>query len=260
MITKRQAPASHVQSDASAGAVVDLDRIPSRSASGVDLVLLPLGATEQHGPCLPLGTDSTIAAAVAAGVADDLADRGMTVAVAPVVPYGASGEHQSFAGTCSIGTEALVFVLVELARSLRTWVGRLVFVNGHGGNLEAIRRAVRRLRAEGHNVSWVPCGIPGGDAHAGDTETSMLLHLDPGAVDRRRCEAGNTEPLSRLSHEVRRGGVAAVSSNGVLGDPRGAAADRGVVILDQVVADAARLIATGQAAPDGRLVASLENG
>lgn len=239
-----------------ASAVVDLGRVPSSATAGVDLVLLPLGATEQHGPHLPLGTDSAIAGAVATEVAEQLADLGFMVGLAPAVPYGASGEHQSFAGTCSIGTEALVVVLVELARSLRTWVGRVVLVNGHGGNVEAIRRAVRQLRAEGHDISWVPCGLPGGDAHAGDTETSMLLHLDPGAVDRRRCEAGNVEPLRRLAEPMRRGGVAAVSRNGVLGDPRRAEAGRGQRILERVVENAVDLIATGQVAPDGRLVAS----
>lgn len=246
-----------VGQECSAGAVVELDRSPSRVAGGVDIVLVPLGATEQHGPHLPLGTDSAIAGAVAGDVADVLADSGLTVAVAPTLNYGSSGEHQGFPGTCSIGTEALTLVLVELVRSLRNWVGRTVLVNGHGGNVEAVHRAVRQLRTEGHDVSWVTCGTPGADAHAGDTETSVLLHIDPGTVDRARCQPGNTAPLEDLVPYLRSGGVAAVSPNGVLGDPTKASATKGSLLLRRMVAEAATLILRGAPAPDGRLVAAV---
>src|SRR3712207_8629966 len=73
-----------------------------------DLLVVPLGATEQHGPHLPLGTDTVIASALAAS---------LDAVVAPALPYGSSGEHAGFPGTLSIGREALVHVLVELVRS-----------------------------------------------------------------------------------------------------------------------------------------------
>ena len=76
--------------------------------------------------------------------------------MAPAIAYGASGEHQSFAGTISIGTEALTMLLVEYGRSAACWARRLVFVNGHGGNVAALADAVARLRAEGRDVRLVP--------------------------------------------------------------------------------------------------------
>lgn len=79
------------------------------------LVLVPVGSTEQHGPHLPLDVDTVVAVAVARGLAPAL--EGL---VAPAVAFGASGEHQDFPGTVSIGTPALTTVLVELGRSLTT--------------------------------------------------------------------------------------------------------------------------------------------
>ena len=105
-------------------------------------LIVPVGSTEQHGPHLPLDTDTRIAVAVAHRAA---ADRGHLLA--PAIAYGASGEHQGFPGTVSIGTAALRTVLVEYGRSACDWAGRLVFVNGHGGNTEALRDAVALLRA-----------------------------------------------------------------------------------------------------------------
>jgi creatinine amidohydrolase len=196
------------------------------------LLVVPLGSVEQHGPHLPLDTDTRIAAALARR----LAEARPEVVVAPPVAYGASGEHQQFPGTLSIGTAALTAVLVELGRSADGFAA-VLFVNGHGGNADAVRAAVARLRAEGRRASaWSP-SVPGGDAHAGRTETSLLLALDPACVRPDRAEAGATAPLAELLPELRRGGVAAVSANGVLGDPRPAAAGEGAALLEQLVAD-----------------------
>ena len=145
---------------------------------GRPTLLVPVGSTEQHGPHLPLDTDARVAAAVAARAADAGA-----LLVAPPVAYGASGEHEGFPGTVSIGHEALRLLLVELGRSAARWAGRLVFVNGHGGNVPTLVDAVRLLRYEGRDAAWFACA-PGGDAHAGRTETSLMLALDPAARPR----------------------------------------------------------------------------
>jgi creatinine amidohydrolase len=105
-----------------------------------------------------LDTDAAIATAVADAVAQRLKGQ---VVVAPTVSYGSSGEHQSFPGTVSIGSEVLRLLIVELVRSLSTWAGRIVLVNAHGGNISALSTAVIQLNAEGHNVAWVPC-MPAG--------------------------------------------------------------------------------------------------
>lgn len=194
---------------------------------GMRTLLVPVGSLEQHGPHLPLDTDARIATALARRVAGD----DPAVAVAPAVAYGASGEHEGFPGTLSIGHGALRALLVELGRSAGRWAPRTVFVNGHGGNLPTVPEAVALLRREGRDAAWFGCGAPGGDAHAGRTETSILLALDPSSVRTGDAAPGATAPLAELLPALRAGGVAAVSPNGVLGDPTGASAAEGERLL-----------------------------
>jgi mycofactocin system creatininase family protein len=214
--------------------MTDLAQATSPQTSDAGLVLVPIGSIEQHGPHLPLDTDTVIARAVADRMAVALGDAW----VAPPVSYGSSGEHQAFPGTCSIGTEALHLLVVELVRSIRCWADRVVLVNAHGGNLTALRGAVEQLQAEGHDVTWVPCGTEDVDLHAGRTETSLMLHLASWSVRHEKAEAGNTRPLQEILPAMLTGGVAAVSANGVLGDPAGATAAHGAHLLDQIVARA----------------------
>lgn len=212
--------------------LVKLSRLTSPTVPSGATLVVPLGSTEQHGPHLPLGTDT----AVAVAVCDRLAARRGDVVVAPALPYGSSGEHAGFAGTLSIGQDALERVVVELVRSADGFA-RVVLVSGHGGNAEPLQRAVAVLRSEGRRVAaWSP-RIPGGDAHAGRTETSLLLALDPAAVRLDRAVPGATAPLRDLMPALREGGVRAVSANGVLGDPTGATAADGEQILDALVTD-----------------------
>jgi len=215
---------------------------PEVAGAAPAVLLVPVGSCEQHGPHLPLGTDTQVALAVA----DRVARLRDDVVVAPALPYGSSGEHDGFAGTLSIGTAALRTALVELGRSAFPEQGpsafrSLVFVNGHGGNLEAVRAAVEVLEGEGRPVSgWWP-SVPGGDAHAGRTETSLLLALDPGAVGTER-PVGATEPVADLLPLLRERGVAAVSPNGVLGDASDASAGEGEQVLAGLVEDLLALV------------------
>jgi len=213
-------------------------------------IMIPLGSTEQHGPHLPLDTDTRVATAVARGAATRIGQEWL---VAPAIAYGASGEHQDFAGTISIGTEALTMLLVEFGRSAACWAQRLVFVNGHGGNVGALNTAVQKLRAEGRDVGWCPCVAAGGDAHAGHTETSVLLHISPTDVLTDRWLTGNRTPLSELLPSMRRGGVAAVSRVGVLGDPTTATAAEGKRILAEMVDGCVRRVVRWVPGPDGML-------
>ncbi len=212
-------------------------------------VIVPVGSLEQHGPHLPLDTDARIAAAVARRAAHG----DPTLLLAPPLAYGASGEHEGFPGTLSIGHAALRAVLVELGRSAGRWASRLVFVNGHGGNLPTVPEAVVLLRYEGRDVAWSGCTVPRGDAHAGRTETSILLALDPGLVRLDAVVPGNTTPLVELLPILTAGGVAAASPNGILGDPRGAAAAEGEELLGQLVTTLRERLARWEPDARGRL-------
>ncbi len=206
------------------------------------VLAVPVGSTEQHGPHLPLSTDTDLAVALC----ERLSAATPAVVVAPSVAYGASGEHEGFAGTLSIGQDALELVLVELGRSATASFAGIVLVNTHGGNAAAARRAERRLVAESRQVLlWMPDW--GGDAHAGRTETSLQLALDGAAVRTDRAEAGETRPVADLLATLRRDGVAAVSANGVLGDPAGASAAEGAALLDRSAAELVAQIATWRA-------------
>ena len=214
------------------------------------LVVVPLGSVEQHGRHLPLTTDSDVARAVAEAVVPSLADA----VLAPVLAYGASGEHEGFPGTISIGTEALRALLVEYGRSVGRWAGRLLVVNGHGGNLDALRTAVPLLRTEGRDVVWFPCGVPGGDAHAGRTETSLVLHVEPDRVRGEPAEAGETAPIAELLPRLRAEGVRAVSPNGVLGDPAGASAAEGAQLVRTLTGRLVDAVRAWDADAAGRLL------
>ncbi|WP_245993975.1 mycofactocin biosynthesis peptidyl-dipeptidase MftE [Nocardioides immobilis] len=223
---------------------LDLASTTSPSVPPLPTVLVPVGSVEQHGPHLPLDTNTVIATAVATRAAEVLHADGRSILVAPAISYGSSGEHQDFAGTSSIGQAVLQQTMVELARSMRTWAAEVVFVNAHVGNLESLRSAVRQLLDEGHDVGWVACSLEEPGLHAGRVETSLMLYLAPWNVRLKRAEAGNTHASPNLLAEIKARGVRAVSVNGVLGDPTGASANEGKAALDTMVSDVLRAVQT----------------
>jgi creatinine amidohydrolase len=200
------------------------------SLGGKCLLVVPVGSFEQHGPHLPLDTDTVVASALV----DEVAELPF-VLVAPPLAFGASGEHAGFAGTLSIGRDVLADVLVELVRSARGTCAGVVFVCAHGGNADGLRLAKERCRSEGDQVLVWGARVAGGDAHAGQTETSLMLAIAPDAVRYGRLEPGCTETLDTLLPQLRAGGVKAVSPNGVLGDPTHATAAEGRLLFDSLV-------------------------
>lgn len=191
------------------------------------IIALPIGSCEQHGSHLPLDTDSRIAMALC----ERLASSNNNILIAPTIAVTASGEHAGFPGTLSIGTAALTTVIVELVRSA-TWATGIVLVNGHGGNAHAVHAAIAILDNEQHLVtSWWPQFGSDDDAHAGCTETSLLMAIAPEAVRMELAEVGVISPLATIVEKLRLHGVASVSPNGILGDPLHASAAYGHELL-----------------------------
>jgi creatinine amidohydrolase len=204
------------------------------------LLVVPLGSLEQHGPHLPLDTDTRIAVAVAGRACAGRAGVGL----APPVTIGASGEHADFPGTLSIGTSALSLLLVELGRHASLHWPAMLLVNGHGGNAPAVADALRQLRAEGRQCHVWHAGLSSMDAHAGRAETSIMLALAPGDVRADAAAPGETRPIADIMPDLRARGVRAVSPNGVLGDPSGACALEGEQLLGQLVASLNQTLGT----------------
>jgi len=211
--------------------------VAERAAAGA-LLAVPLGSTEQHGPHLPLSTDTDIAL----GLCRRLASARPDVLIAPAVAYGSSGEHDGFAGTLSIGQDAIGHLVLELGRSATKTFQHVLFVSAHGGNAQPVTRAVAELRSRSRDVTvfqprW------DGDPHAGRPETALQLALDPGRVRMDRAVAGELRPLRTLMPQLSLHGVRAVSDTGILGDPTTATAADGTALLDDLAADLIRHVA-----------------
>jgi mycofactocin system creatininase family protein len=203
-----------------------------------ETVLLPLGATEQHGPHLPLATDTLIAGAVAERAARLL---GRT-AVALPIPVGASSEHRDFPGTISLPHEVLAALVAQLCHDLRRrGFRRIAVFSAHGGNGRALALAAGRL---GDDVVILPdfqlapvlagLGIDGSRAgvHAGLAETSAVLAIDARLVRMDQAEPGYVGALEDIWGVLTTAGLRPVTANGVLGDPRGASRALGELCLD----------------------------
>jgi creatinine amidohydrolase len=177
------------------------------------LVVLPVGATEQHGPHLPVGTDHFAVERVARQAARAASER-ITAVVTPTLPFGSSEHHLQFGGTLSFSTETYYRVLVELVESLVTDGFRQIFIlNGHGGNSEliqlaardvALRRAVSVAAAPYWTIAWdelVAAGIHKGGrmpGHAGRFETSLILADRPELVVEPRPHRDLPEGIAEL--------------------------------------------------------------
>lgn len=198
------------------------------------ILVVPVGSCEQHGPHLPLHTDTVIAVALANGLANARND----CLVSPPVTITASGEHQGFPGTLSIGTDAMSEVVIELVRSA-DWASGVVFVNGHGGNVSAMHAATTVLARERRRLVTWWIRVPGGDPHAGRVETSLMLALAPDAVRLDLAIAGVIPSHAELVEF----GVRALSPTGVLGNPAGASAAEGQRLFEALADDLGATVA-----------------
>jgi creatinine amidohydrolase len=233
---------------------LELDRmtwqeVRAAQEAGHDTVVVAFGATEQHGPHLPLATDALIGDHLSRLVADRLdAFR------APTVRIGCSEHHLAFPGTLSVSTETFAGIVADLLASLaRGGFRRAVLLPTHGGNFAPLAAAIdkagpieglevraltdlgvlfaiARVGAEEHGVP------PGeGGVHAGEWETSMLLAIHPELVKSELGAPGFTGDPVQAVGTILSDGVDAIAANGVIGDPARATAEHGARYWDEVL-------------------------
>ena len=168
---------------------------PAVAALETDLAVIPVGSTEQHGPHAPLGTDALAAEAVAkAGVETYKEQTSLDVPIAPVIPVGIAAEHRAFDGTLWVSPDTFRAYVRETAESLAGHgFDRLVFVNGHGGNVDALRELSGDISRHGEAYAvaftWfdsVDSEIPMGNG--GPRETAVVRHLRPELINESEAE------------------------------------------------------------------------
>lgn len=222
------------------------------------VIIVPVGALEQHGPHLPLETDYRMALTVAEQAAQRATDRGTRVLVTPPIWSGFSPHHMGFVGTVTLGADTMRAVIGDVARSLWSHGFRhILFLNGHGGNMNILAGMAQQLRFE-HDVRIAAASYwsfstafmqqwrrsePGGINHACEMEMSLMLHARPEQTRPELVRDGSWLPHSEfLSGDLHVGAPVSVSwsfseltEDGTLGDPTIADAARGEELLEDIV-------------------------
>lgn len=214
-----------------------------------DIALLPVGSTEQHGPHAPLGTDALIASGIASAGADRYADD---VVVGPTIPIGVAEEHRQFTGSLWVTEETFRRYVRETIESLtHHGFNRVVIVNGHGGNIDALRESCAAIsRHDG--VYAVPYtwfnAVSGEMGHGGPLETALVRHLYPDLVREDRIDDARDGAVDRWG-EWQSGTNLAYDSaeftdNGVVGDPSRGDDARGAELLAEAATALVDLLET----------------
>lgn len=219
--------------------------------NGINTIVIMVGAIEQHGPHLPLSTDSLIAEKIGLEIVRKLGNA----LLAPIIKVGASEYHLDFPGTISIKEEVLIEVIIDYCRCLiKHGFNNIVVLPTHSGNCKAIDGAIQRLRQGNKKVKLLgfsnlmgyfepifktasELGISSFIAgpHAGEAETSMILSINPDLVEMDRAKIGYMgDPVSARPLIVEKG-TKFVSERGVFGDPTHATQTHGTAYLSSVV-------------------------
>jgi creatinine amidohydrolase len=206
------------------------------------VAVLPVGSFEQHGPALPLVTDTLIACLIARRIADE-----HDLLLLPPITISCSHEHADFPGTVSISARTLHAMVEDIRDSLRkARISKLVLVNGHGGNY-VLSNVTREANVGGSQVTLFPArddwdnarrqaGIEttaSEDMHAGELETSLLLYAHPAVV---REELQPPDHLANTRTHLLVTGMHAYTESGVIGRPSLATAEKGKAALASLAA------------------------
>ena len=218
------------------------------------IILLPVGAIEQHGPHLPMSVDRVIAEETAKAIVERCSND-LDVWLLPTLAVSKSNEHDWSIGTISLRYETLMSVLDDIGRSLsKTPAKKLVLLNGHGGNTTLLNTALRELRLNYSLETFLihPALPPayGGSStedelgmgiHGGRDETSVFMFLRPDLVDLTKAERRIPEKLDRNKH-VKFGGSVSFGwlsndfhEDGYIGDPTGASIELGETLFNSAV-------------------------
>ena len=207
------------------------------------IAVLPIGSFEQHGNFLPLITDTVVACAIAQAVA-----RTYPVMLLPPITVSCSHEHAAWRGTVSISARTLYQIIADIADSLdRSGVERLVLINGHGGNYVLSNVVQEYTAAHGPKMSlfpqshdWTKARVDAGmetdsheDMHAGELETSLLLHVAPHLV---RPGNETADWIASDRPHLLTLGMSAYTRSGVIGRPSLGTAEKGKAALDSLAA------------------------
>jgi len=219
----------------------------------VDLALLPVGSTEQHGPHLPLDTDAFDAEYLACQVAAACTDP--KPLVLPLIPYGVSYHHEDFDGTISVSPDTLSRMVYEVGMNLaRQGIKKLIIINGHGGNAPALKFAAQNINRDAHIFTTVETGESSdadvmaicettGDVHSGEIETSTALATRPHLVRMEEAKVFIPKFSSHYLDFSHKRSVewytrtARISTSGVMGDPSKASMEKGRRIWTIMIAN-----------------------
>lgn len=225
------------------------EELNARAAEGA-LVIVPVASLEQHGPHLATGVDIVCGTGVAHAVARRLMAMGRPVVVTPCVWTGLAEHHVAFGGTVTLDFAAFSAVLRGVVRSaMRAGFKRVMLLNGHGGNAEAVAVVGGECQAEfGIAVAAGTYWHLAGDAfapildrqstvlHACEAETSMMMVLMPEALRADRLPEAHgphsTRPEGQPAAMIRRRSFRDITPSGVVGDARAASAAKGEALLD----------------------------
>ncbi|ASU82037.1 creatininase [Nocardiopsis gilva YIM 90087] len=218
--------------------LLPLDTSPEAERHQGGVVLLPIGSFEQHGPYLPSSTDTVIACTIANEIA--VVHR---LQVLPPVTVSCSHEHEAWPGTVSISAQTLIAVVRDIAASVRrSGAAGLVLVNAHGGNY-ALGNVVQEARGSmalfpgphdwqaARDAAGLQTSIDA-DMHAGELETSILLHAHPELV---RAGYASGDSVADERPHLLTLGLEAYTSSGVVGRPSLASAAKGAAVLASLV-------------------------
>lgn len=215
------------------------------------MVILPIGAIEQHGAHLPVLTDTLLAETTLTKAFEYLPDEA-NIWTLPVLPYSKSNEHINWSGTIALSSATLQGVIMDIAKSLsRSGFKRLVIFNTHGGNSDLIRMMAREIKLEtGMKVFYLFIGALPLDStlftereikygiHGGDFETSLLLSSHPDWVQMELAGSDFSGPIEKAQFlKYQQGNVSwiidDISSSGICGDARTASAEKGEITYHQ---------------------------